>query len=328
MEWGPEQETDFNRRKQMLTEGPCFRHLNDTEKNYSIGELELLAVIWGLEKFRFYLYGNKVYLYTNHQALEPLIKRNRCIIQNSARLPWWLDKLAHFDIAIQHIAGSNLNFTNYISRNSVRGATPEDNYDEEYVIIILSEQATRLNFKYGQLFADQSNDIKHVTEAKNGTLESKTEQQNNQSHWNRTFQNENGVNKRNRNEKNTTGKSNISASKSSRLWKQHSNTIQKTKLSKLNPENTNMDKDKVYHWGATREIMEIIRRRNKSPETRRLVELRITLSRPGTLRRYDPHTQRTIFASPAQTNAVEKRLQRYMQNCCKERTVWAEATNH
>ena len=33
-----------------------------------------------------------------------------------------------------------------------------------------------------------------------------------------------------------------------------------------------MDRENFYHWGATREIMEIIRRRNNSPETRRLVE--------------------------------------------------------
>ena len=86
--WGPEQETDFNRIKRLLTEGPCLAHyakdkhnmvttdasktvlgitlwqkqddgnitpiaygsryLNNTEKNYSIGELELLAVVWGL----------------------------------------------------------------------------------------------------------------------------------------------------------------------------------------------------------------------------------------------------------------------------------------
>ena len=86
--WGPEQETDFNRIKQLLTEGPCLAHyakdkhnmvttdasktvlgitlwqkqddgnitpiaygsryLNNAEKNYSIGELELLAVVWGL----------------------------------------------------------------------------------------------------------------------------------------------------------------------------------------------------------------------------------------------------------------------------------------
>ena len=37
------------------------RFLNDSEKNYSIGEFELLAVVWGLEKVRFYLYGKKVF---------------------------------------------------------------------------------------------------------------------------------------------------------------------------------------------------------------------------------------------------------------------------
>ena len=100
LKWGPEQETDFNWIKQMLTEVPCLAHygiekdiivttnasttglgmplwetqddgntepvaygtryLNETEKNYSIGDLELLAVVWGLEKFRFYLYAKKV----------------------------------------------------------------------------------------------------------------------------------------------------------------------------------------------------------------------------------------------------------------------------
>ena len=50
------------------------RYLNDTEKNYSIGELELLAEVWGLEKLRFSLYGKKVHLYTDHQALEPFKK--------------------------------------------------------------------------------------------------------------------------------------------------------------------------------------------------------------------------------------------------------------
>ena len=80
------------------------RYLNDNEKNYSIGELQLLAVVWGLEKLRFFLYGKKVFLYTDHQALEPLIERIRCNRQFSARLTRWLDQLAHFDIAIQRKA--------------------------------------------------------------------------------------------------------------------------------------------------------------------------------------------------------------------------------
>ena len=122
--WKTEQQNDFETIKKMLTEEPALTHyakdrdnivttdasktglgitlwqrqadgelkpigfgsrfLNDSEKNYSIGELELLAVVWGLGKFRFCLYGKKVFLYTDHQALEPLIKRNRCNKQYSA----------------------------------------------------------------------------------------------------------------------------------------------------------------------------------------------------------------------------------------------------
>ena len=131
------------------------RYLIDSEKNYSIGELEILAAVWGLEKLRFDLYGKKVFLYTDHQALEPLIKRNRCNMQYCARLTRWLDRFAHFDIAIQHIAGSNSKFTTFLSRNPIEKATNEDVYDEQYVINIFSEQA-ELNAKYGTLFADQS----------------------------------------------------------------------------------------------------------------------------------------------------------------------------
>ena len=127
--------------------------------------------------------------------MEPLRKRNRCNKQYSARLTRWLDRLAHFDIAIQHIAGSNLEFTDYLSRNPVEGATPEDNYDEEYVINILSEQA-KLNAKYGQLFADQSDISKRVTEIKNDRSENKIEQQENQSQASRKFEYKNGVNKK------------------------------------------------------------------------------------------------------------------------------------
>ena len=121
--WGQEQENDFKQIKQMLTKKPCLAHyakdkdnmvttgasktglgitlwqkqddgklkpiafgsryLNNTEKNYSIGELELLAVVWGLEKFRFHLYGKKVHLYTDHQALEPLIKGTEATINTA-----------------------------------------------------------------------------------------------------------------------------------------------------------------------------------------------------------------------------------------------------
>ena len=68
-------------------------------------------------------------------------------------------------------------------------------------------------------------------------------------------------------------------------------------LSRLNPEITDIDRENIHHWGATQKFMQIIRKRDKSPDTRMLVEQRNTLSRPGAFRRrYDPDSQRTIFA--------------------------------
>ena len=77
--------------------GYASRFLTDTEKKYAINEIELLAVVWGLEHFRLHIYGSQIDLLTDHQALEPLIKRNRSNKTYSARLTRWLDRLAHFD---------------------------------------------------------------------------------------------------------------------------------------------------------------------------------------------------------------------------------------
>ena len=53
----------------------CLRkpYLYDAEK--TVGELELLAVAWGLERFRFFLYGKQIQLFSDHQAIEQLLKK-------------------------------------------------------------------------------------------------------------------------------------------------------------------------------------------------------------------------------------------------------------
>ena len=242
----------------------------------------------------------KVYLYTYHQALEPLIERNRSNKQYSARLTRCLDRLAHFDISIQHFAGSNLKFTEYVSRNPVGRTTPEGNYHEEYVINKLNEQA-KLNIEYGAIFADQSKCDKAKTEAQNDASEEQNEKRATQSHTDRTFEDKYGVNKYQQNKKATSGQSKIDTRKSSCLPKMKSSN-QIPKLQNINTEVTEMDRENIYHWCATREIVEIIRRRNNSPETLRLIEQRNKLSWPGTLRyRYDHYTQLTVFA-PSRPN--------------------------
>ena len=61
----------------------------------------------------------KINLLTDHQALQPLLKRNRAHKQYSARLTRWLDRLSHFDVNVQYTAGKNIPLTDYLSRHPI-----------------------------------------------------------------------------------------------------------------------------------------------------------------------------------------------------------------
>ena len=214
---------------------------------------KLLAVVWGLEKFRFYLYGKKVHLYTDHQALEPILKRNRSNHQYSARLTRWLDRLAHIDIRVQHIAGRNLKFTDCLSRNPVEAAPTESKYDEGYIIDILANYP-KLNAKYSSLFDSQSECSKPDTETNQNLSENKNEQNNYQSHENRTFQNKCHVNKTNTSENTTSGHTGISTAKTSVNLKRETSI-----------DDEKMNRESLYHWEATREKWKSLEDGKKAP---------------------------------------------------------------
>ena len=64
--------------------GFASRFFSDTEKKYANIELKQLVVVWGLEHFRFHIYGKPIKLLTDHQALESFSKRNRSDVQRTA----------------------------------------------------------------------------------------------------------------------------------------------------------------------------------------------------------------------------------------------------
>ena len=116
------------------------------------------------------------------------------------------------------------------------------------------------------------------------------------------------MNKIQQNENNTSGQSDIRTQSSSCLPEENLKIVQNKVKPDLHTELTEMDRDNFHHWGATYEILEIIRRQNNSPETSRLVEQRSTLSRPGTLRRrYDHQTQRTVLV-PTRPNKRSREM--------------------
>ena len=60
-------------------EAHCFRQPIPKRRRKEVlnRREDLLAVVWGLERFRFHLLGKQVQLFPNHQALEPLLKKNK-----------------------------------------------------------------------------------------------------------------------------------------------------------------------------------------------------------------------------------------------------------
>ena len=85
------------------------------------------------------------------------------------------------------------------------------------------------------------------------------------------------------------------------------NTLKSSLLSK-EKEREKMDRENVYHWRATREIMALFRRPNIIPETRRLVEQQDSLYRQRTLRRRLSYHRERHLHNPAGTNGAEKKI--------------------
>ena len=56
------------------------RTLNDVQLNYSTTEKELLAIVFALEKFRSYLIGTKVVVFSDHAALRYLLTKKEAIL--------------------------------------------------------------------------------------------------------------------------------------------------------------------------------------------------------------------------------------------------------
>jgi len=60
--------------------------LNDAQSNYTTTEKELLAIVYALEKFRSYLIGSKVVVFTNHAAIKYLLNKS----DSKPRLIRWI----------------------------------------------------------------------------------------------------------------------------------------------------------------------------------------------------------------------------------------------
>ncbi len=63
------------------------RALSPQERNYSITELETLAVVWAVSHFKTYLYGHNVVVYSDHSAVKAVLETPN---PSGKHARWWL----------------------------------------------------------------------------------------------------------------------------------------------------------------------------------------------------------------------------------------------
>ena len=93
------------------------RFLTTFEQKFSINELELLAVVWAIEKYRNYVYGTQFENISDHKALNTVLKGHRTNKTYSSRLKRWVDRLLPFQLSETHSPGRTIGMSDYLSRH-------------------------------------------------------------------------------------------------------------------------------------------------------------------------------------------------------------------
>ena len=112
------------------------KSLNDAQRNYTTTEKELLAVVYALDKFRAYLIGSSIVVFTDHSALKYLLTKQDA----KARLIRWILLLQEFNLQIRDKKGVENVVADHLSRLNIahdtHGLPINDDFPEESLMLV------------------------------------------------------------------------------------------------------------------------------------------------------------------------------------------------
>ena len=110
--------------------------LNEAQRNFSTTDKELLAVVYALDKFRAYLVGSDIIIFTDHSALNYLLTKHNA----KARLIRWVLLLQEFNLQIKDKKGVENVVADHLSRLTIAHNTHNppinDKFPEESLLLV------------------------------------------------------------------------------------------------------------------------------------------------------------------------------------------------
>lgn len=103
------------------------RKTSDAEKKYTSYELEALAIVESVKKFRKYLLGIKFKIVTDCLAFEMTIKKKDL----TTRVARWILLLQEYDYTVEHRSGTKMKHVDALSRNPHVGITTRASLKEQ-----------------------------------------------------------------------------------------------------------------------------------------------------------------------------------------------------
>ena len=111
------------------------RALTDTESRYAQIEKELLAIVYSMEKFHQYTFGNKVIVRSDHKPLESIMKKT--LHSAPRRLQNMMLRLQKYDVEVEYLKGKEMYLADTLSRAYLPDTT--DRYSDEFASVHMAK---------------------------------------------------------------------------------------------------------------------------------------------------------------------------------------------